>query len=414
MTPTATTTREVDQLVEVATALGLSDEIDGGEVDRVAWLLDAGTPIEPLLEAASARRDAITGKTVSYSPKVFIDLTRLCRDRCRYCAFIRMPISARVSGGQISTEPQPYLEADEVLSIATAGAAAGCSEALFTLGDRPEDRYESARRWLRQRGFSSTAEYLVATARLVVGQTGLLPHMNPGVMTAEEIAEYRKVSVSAGLMLESTSRRLFEDPDGCHYGSPDKDPEVRIESIAEAGRQKVPFTTGILIGIGETLRDRVESLLAISALAVEHGHIQEVIVQNFRAKTTIPMRHSAEPGLDQMLRAVALARLLLPEGTAVQAPPNLTPDAYQHLLKAGLSDWGGISPVTPDHVNPEAPWPEIMDLAAKCSAEGFDLRPRLPIYPAYTSEPGWVAGEMRDAVRAISGPDGWARGAGRA
>lgn len=376
----------------------------------VSALLDSAVPLEPLIEAAATRRDRAFGKVCTYSPKVFVDLTRLCRDRCRYCTFIRMPLSVRAAaeGGSVVTEPAAYLEPEEVLRLAEAGRAAGCKEALFTLGESPEERYETARKFLVDRGFDSTAEYVAHCARLVVEETGLLPHVNPGVMSGGELAGYRKVSASAGLMLESASRRLFEDPEGCHFGSPGKDPAVRLACIGEAGRRRIPFTTGILVGIGETAAERVETLVAIAEVARAHGHIQEVIVQNFRAKVTIPMRGQPEPTLDEMLRVVALARLLLPDSVAVQAPPNLSPGVYPRLLAAGLSDWGGISTVTPDHVNPEAPWPEIAELESSCADEGFALRARLCLHPRFVLEDGWVSPEMQPYVTRLADSEGLA------
>lgn len=405
----------VSRLIEMAGEIGAaraSDSLTAESVTELALLLTPGAPLGALLEAASERRDAATGKTLSFSPKVFIDLTRLCRDRCSYCTFVRTPLAERIplrveGGGSATGEPKAYLEQDEVLEIASAGARWGCKEALFTLGDRPEDRYESARRFLAERGYSSTAEYVTACSRLVLEETNLLPHVNPGVMSPEEIAAYREVSASAGLMLESTSRALFEEPDGCHFGSPDKDPDVRLKCIADAGRAKVPFTTGMLIGIGESLADRVETIMAMAKLAREFGHIQEVIVQNFRAKQASPMRGHAEPEFEEYLRVIALARLLLPSRVAVQAPPNLTPE-YDGLLAAGLSDWGGISPVTPDHVNPEAPWPEVAELSERCEALGFVLRPRLALHPSYIVEGGWVDPAVGQRVREMSDPKGWA------
>lgn len=405
----------VSRLIEVAGEIA-ADRADDERMPEIAGelalLLAPEAPIGVLLEAASGRRDAATGNTLSFSPKVFIDLTRLCRDRCSYCTFVRTPLTERIplrvdGGGSAGGEPKAYLEQDEVLEIASAGARAGCKEALFTLGDRPEDRYESARRFLSERGYSSTAEYVIACSRLVLEETRLLPHVNPGVMTPDEIAGYRKVSASAGLMLESTSRALFEEPGGCHFGSPDKDPDVRLACIADAGRAKVPFTTGMLIGIGESLTDRVETIMAMANLAREFGHIQEVIIQNFRAKQASPMRGHVEPEFEEYLRVIALARLLLPSRVAVQAPPNLTPE-YEGLLAAGLSDWGGISPVTPDHVNPEAPWPEVTELSERCEDLGFMLRPRLALHPSFVVEGGWVDPMVENRVREMSDPHGWA------
>jgi FO synthase len=375
----------------------------------------AGPPLDELSAAARSVRDNREGPpaTVSYSRKVFVDLTRLCRDRCAYCTFVRTPLGARVypvDGFPVSTEPQPYLTPEQVLSIAGAGARRGCKEALFTLGDRPEDRYEHVRAWLRRRGLDSTAHYVVEMCQLVLSETGLLPHVNPGVMTADEMRAYRRVSASAGLMMESTSRHLFEDPLGCHHGSPDKDPAVRLACLEEAGRQRVPFTTGMLVGIGETLADRVETLVEIAAAHRRHGHVQEVIVQNFRAKPTIPMRDHPEPTTNEMLRTLAVARLVLPPEVALQAPPNLTPHEYDLYLGAGIDDWGGISPVTPDHVNPEAPWPTIPELRERTAAHGGVLRERLCVYPRYAKEPRWVSSEMAGYVATLADPDGFAVG----
>ncbi len=388
----------------------------------LSQLLDPSVPCRELVELAAERRDLIWGKTVSFSPKVFIDLTRLCRDRCAYCTFVRNPLSVSPraaandslgsyvrSEGARSRPPYPYLSPEEILTIAEQGRRAGCKEALFTLGDRPEERYPAARRFLRQAGYDSTAHYLRDCARLVLEETGLLPHLNPGVMTAEELAAYRSVAPSCGMMLETTSYRLFADPAGCHYGSPDKDPSVRVGTIEAAGALKIPFTTGILVGIGETLQARADTLVVLAALARRHGHIQEVIVQNFRAKPTVPMRNHPEPTTEEMIRAIALARLLMPERVAVQAPPNLMPGEYPYLLRAGLSDWGGVSPVTLDHVNPEAAWPALCELRIACESEGFKLRPRLCVYPSFVLEDGWISDNLRPYVASASGVGGWAR-----
>lgn len=390
----------------------MGDSIPGVDVREVLELLDPveGPPLDELCAAAAGRRAT---PFVSYSRKVFIDLTRLCRDRCAYCTFVRTPLRARVysvEGFPVSTEPQPYLTPDQVLAVATAGAAMGCKEALFTLGDRPEERYPHARDWLRRRGLASTAQYVVEMCRLVLAETGLLPHVNPGVMTPDELDEYRRVSASAGMMLESTSRRLYDEPDGCHHGSPDKDPAVRLSCLEDAGRARIPFTTGMLIGIGETVRDRAETLMAMADAHRRHGHVQEVIVQNFRAKATIPMRHHPEPTAEDMLRTLAVARLVLPPEVALQAPPNLTPDQYARYLGAGIDDWGGVSPVTPDHVNPEAPWPAIPELRRNTAALGGVLRERLCVYPRYARDPEWVATEMAGYVATLADADGYAAG----
>ncbi len=389
---------------------------------RLSRLLDPAIPCQELVELAAERRDLIWGKTVSFSPKVFIDLSRLCRDRCAYCTFVRNPLSVSPRaaadgspGSYIWSEaarsrpPYPYLLPEEVLGIAEKGQRAGCKEALFTLGDRPEDRYPAARRFLTQAGYDSTAHYLEDCARMVLEETGLLPHLNPGVMTAEELAAYRSVAPSCGMMLETTSYRLFADPGGCHHGSPDKDPSVRVATIEAAGALKIPFTTGILVGIGESLQARADTVVVLAALARRHGHIQEVIVQNFRAKPTVPMRNHPEPTMEEMIRVVALARLLMPDRVAVQAPPNLMPGEYPSLLRAGLSDWGGVSPVTLDHVNPEAAWPALSELRLACESGGFTLRPRLCVYPSFVLEDGWISDFVRPYVASAGDAGGWAK-----
>jgi FO synthase len=354
---------------------------DGRTLDarEAATLLTArGPALDRLLDAAGEVRDAglrDAGRpgVVTYSKKVFIPLTRLCRDRCHYCTFATVP-------GRLAA---PYLDRDEVLAIARAGAAAGCKEALFTLGDRPEDRWPQAREWLDARGYRSTLDYLRASAIAVLEETGLLPHLNPGVLSWDELQRLRPVAPSMGMMLETTAERLWAEPGGCHYGSPDKQPSVRLRVLADAGRVGVPFTTGILLGIGETLLERAESLFAIRQLAREYGHIQEVIVQNFRAKPDTAMRAMPDAELVDLAATVAVARLVLGPRARIQAPPNLIEDEYDLLLRAGIDDWGGVSPVTPDHVNPERPWPAIEELSRRCAAAGFTLRERLTIYPSY-------------------------------
>ena len=373
---------------------------DGRRLDEAQALSLAGfEDTGALMEAARGVRDRRSGDVVTWSPKVFIPLTELCRDVCRYCTFAKTPGNVRA----------PYLTVDEAVDIARRGAEAGCTEALFTLGDQPERRYRAAREALARMGFASTIDYLVHAARRVHEETGLLPHVNPGVMTRDELARLREVSVSAGIMLESVSRRLCEKG-GPHHGSPDKDPEVRLATLARAGELAVPFTTGILIGIGETRRERVESLLAIRDLEDRHGHIQEVIVQNFRAKPGTPMAGAPEPSLQDHLWTIAVARLVLGPGTSVQAPPNLRPGVLARLVDAGLDDWGGVSPVTPDHVNPEAPWPHLVELERATEAAGKSLAPRLPLHPRFVADPErWVDSGLRSAVLAAS--DG--RGLGR-
>jgi FO synthase len=363
-----------------------------------ALALEAHADLETLLAAARARRD-LAHAVVSYSPKVFIPLTQLCRDVCRYCTFAHAPRELKA----------PYLSVDEAVAIARAGAAAGCHEALFTLGDQPERRYRVAREALAAMGHATTIDYLVEVAGRVHEATGLLPHVNPGVMSRADLQRLRAVSVSAGLMLESSTERLCA-PGGPHYGCPDKLPEVRLETIRLAGEARVPFTSGILIGIGETRPERIEALLALRALHDEHGHLQEIIVQNFRAKPGTGMAAAPEPSLDEHLWTIAAARLIFPPEMSVQAPPNLNPAALDRLLAAGINDWGGVSPVTPDHVNPEAPWPQLEVLRRATEAAGKDLVARLAIYPRFVQQPErWLAPAMRKPVLDHSDAEGFAR-----
>ena len=349
---------------------------------------------------AAALRDAAHGRLVSYSRKVFIPLTKLCRDVCHYCTFAEAPRPGRAA----------YLLPEEVLRIARAGAAAGCTEALFTLGDKPELRWRQAREALAALGHATTISYLAAMCGLVLKETGLLPHANPGVMTHGDIAALREVTASQGLMLESTSARLCGSGQ-VHHRSPDKDPAVRLEVLRLAGELRVPFTTGILIGIGETRVERIEALRSIAELHARHGHIQEVSIQNFRAKPRTRLAGAPEPDLDDLLWTIAAARILLGPAMSIQAPPNLSPGAYQRLVAAGLNDWGGVSPVTPDHVNPEAPWPHLDDLATRTAEAGKVLVQRLPAYPDHVRAPDtWFAPTVATAVRRASDAEGFARG----
>ena len=354
------------------------------------WLATlAEVPLVSLIARAEAATVAGHGTVVTYSRKVFIPLTKLCRDVCHYCTFAQRP----------SQLAAPYLDLDEVLAIARAGAAAGCREALFTLGDRPEARYPAARDWLDANGYASTLDYVAAAAKAVLRETGLLPHLNPGLMAAEAYAALRPLSASMGLMLESVSERLC-DKGMAHHGSPDKLPSARLESIALAGEARVPFTTGLLIGIGETRLERVEALLAIRDLHARHGHIQEVIVQNFRAKPGTRMAAAPEPDLDDHLWTIAAARLILGPAMTIQAPPNLRPGVLAQLVRAGVNDWGGVSPVTPDHVNPEAPWPHLAKLEAETEAAGRHLRQRLAIGPAFARDvTRWADPALQPAIR---------------
>ena len=362
--------------------------------------------LDLLLRAAAARRDAAHGAVVSYSRKVFIPLTQLCRDVCHYCTFAQSPRKGRAA----------YLTLDEVLAIARAGAAAGCKEALFTLGDKPELRYKAARDQLSRMGYATTLEYLAEAARITFAETGLLPHLNPGLLDGDDIAVLRKVSVSQGIMLESAAGRLCARG-GPHHGSPDKQPAARLETIRLAGAAGVPFTSGILIGIGETRAERVDALLALRDLHDSHGHIQEIIVQNFRPKPGTPMAAVPAPALQEYLWTVAMARLVFDPAMNIQAPPNLSPGSLLQLLAAGINDWGGVSPVTPDYVNPEAPWPELAMLAQVTQDAGKELCERLAIYPGYAREfDRWVDPGLRRAVlERIDGSgyarvDGWSPG----
>ena len=355
--------------------------------------------VAALTRAAAARRDVGHGDVVSYSRKVFIPLTQLCRDVCHYCTFAQPPRKGE----------RAFMTRDEVLAVARAGAVAGCKEALFTLGDKPELRYRAAREELAGLGHSTTIGYLAEVAGLVLRETGLLPHVNPGVMDADDIAALRAVSVSQGLMLESASARLCAKG-GPHYGSPDKAPERRLETIRLAGEARVPFTSGILIGIGETRRERIDSLLALRDLHERYGHIQEIIVQNFRAKPGTRMAGAPEPDLDELLWTIAVARLIFGPEMTVQAPPNLSPGAAARIVAAGVDDWGGVSPVTPDFVNPEAPWPEIERLAEETAAAGKTLTERLAIYPAYARDrERWLDDALRLAVLHAIDSEGFAR-----
>src|SRR5687768_10476671 len=360
-------------------------------------LLDA--PLEDLLSAARERRRG--DGLVTYSPKVFIPLTTLCRDVCGYCTFARPPRRGE----------RAYLSADEVLAIARAGAAAGCTEALFTLGDKPELRYKVAREELAELGCETTLEYLGRVAKLVLEETGLLPHLNPGVMSREELVALRPVSASMGIMLETVSERLSAKG-GPHWASPDKVPARRLETIDLAGELRIPFTSGILIGIGETRAERLQALEALRELHERHGHLQEVIVQNLRAQPGTRMAAHPEPSLDGQRWTTAAAWLLLPDAVAVQAPPNLAYEDFPRLLDAGIDDWGGVSPVTIDHVNPEAPWPDRDRLAEATRLRGLELAARLPVYAGHVGSE-WVDPQVLPyALRAsdslgLAREDGW-------
>ncbi|OLT21191.1 7,8-didemethyl-8-hydroxy-5-deazariboflavin synthase [Pseudonocardia sp. CNS-139] len=372
------------------------------DVTEAAVLLAArGDALDELLAAAGRVRDAglvAEGRpgVVTYSRNVFIPLTRLCRDRCHYCTFATVPHRL----------PAAFLERDEVLEIARQGAALGCKEALFTLGDRPEDRWPAAREWLEARGYSSTLDYVRASAIAVLEETGLLPHLNPGILSWEELTRLKPVAVSMGMMLETTAERLWSQPGGPHYGSPDKEPAVRVRAITDAGRVGVPYTTGILIGIGENRTERAESIFAIRTAARAHGHVQEVIVQNFRAKPDTAMARQPDADLQDLAATIAVSRLVLGPRMRVQAPPNLVGEEYSLMLRAGIDDWGGVSPVTPDHVSPEMPWPALDELATRTAAAGFTMRERLAAYPKYVlAGSPWIDARLHAHVAALADPE---------
>ncbi len=394
------TVSHLPSLDRVASGSALSDE---GALE----LLDADNELEADLCAAAAElRDRGRGRVITFSPKVFIPLTRLCRDFCGYCTFRQSP---EESDGL-------YLTVDQVLSVARAGQRLGCTEALFTLGERPEQRYPEAAEWLSGRGYRTTHEYLAYMCRTVFEDTDLLPHGNPGTMSRRELKALQPTNPSIGIMLESSSARLYE-PGGPHEFAPSKRPRVRLRTMELAGELGIPFTTGILIGIGETRRERVESLLAIRDLHRRFGHIQEVIIQNFRAKADTPMADAPDAAPDELMWTTAVARLILGEHVNIQVPPNLSED-YERYIGAGINDWGGVSPLTIDYVNPEAPWPQLSELERRTREAGYELRPRLPVYPEYfangsqwplpsplkekllrlTDEPGYVKGGIRRYV----------------
>ncbi len=375
--------------------------VNAADRELIVRLLAA--PLDEVLAEARQRRDARGPARMTYSRKVFIPLTRLCADVCHYCTFATTP----------SQLDAPFLSPEQVLDIARAGAAAGCREALFTLGDAPERRYAAARDWLAERGFARTIDYVHHCAELVLAETGLLPHVNAGILGEDDYRMLRPVAASAGLMLESTADRLC-DKGGAHHGSPDKAPAVRLASLAAAGRARVPMTSGILIGIGETARERIEALVALRDLHRAHGHLQEVIVQNFVPKPGTKMAGAGEATRADFLRAIAAARIVLPDEVSVQAPPNLNDDRLGDLIAAGIDDWGGISPVTRDHVNPEAPWPEIARLEALCAEAGRPLVERLTVYPRFITgdDHGWIDPAVRPVVLRQSDAEGLGRDGG--
>ncbi|MET0849817.1 MAG: 7,8-didemethyl-8-hydroxy-5-deazariboflavin synthase CofG [Candidatus Rokuibacteriota bacterium] len=355
--------------------------------DGVALIDAAAHELPAILDAAATLRDRGKGRTVTYSRKVFLPLTNLCRDDCGYCTFKRDP-------GQPGART---MELEEVLAVCDAGARLGCKEALLSLGDKPEVRFPEHRDWLRHRGYRTTMDYVVAASRAISTETGLLPHSNPGLMSERDLLALRDWNVSVGVMLETVANRLG-GTGGPHEHAPDKRPARRLRTIETAGRLGIAFTTGILFGIGETRAERVESLLAVRDLHDRYGHIQEVIVQNFRTKPRIPMAGRPEPTLDELRRTLAVARLLLGPDVNVQAPPNLSPGTYPALIASGLNDWGGVSPLTIDYINPEAPWPHLAALEAATAAAGARLRERLAIYPEFIHRPGFVPEALRHRV----------------
>ncbi len=364
------------------------------DADLALRILTGDEPADGLLAEANRLRDEGHGRTITYSRKVFIPITTLCRDTCTYCTFVKPP----GAGGQ-------YLTPQDVLAIATAGDELDCTEALLTLGDKPEDKWAEARDFLDTHNADSTIDYVVQMSELIRAETRLFPHANPGILDEDAIAKLRPSNVSMGLMLENISDRLTE-PGMPHHNCPDKVPSVRVDTIRAAGRQKVPFTSGILVGIGETPREVVESLFALADLQAEYGHIQEFIIQNFRAKADTRMRFSPEPDIPYFVRVVAVARWILGEEANLQVPPNLTDD-FSVYLDAGINDWGGVSPLTIDWVNPEAPWPHLDALEQVTASHGFTLRPRLPVYPEYLTDE-WIDPELLASVVKRSDSQGYA------
>ncbi|MEV6007516.1 bifunctional FO biosynthesis protein CofGH [Streptomyces sp. NPDC051976] len=395
--PTANAMRRALHRVDAGVALDTAE---------AAVLLQArGDDLARLAGSAARVRDAgleAAGRpgVITYSRKVFIPLTRLCRDKCHYCTFVTVPGKLRREGQGI------FLSPDEVLDIARRGAEMGCKEALFTLGDRPEDRWPEAREWLDAHGYDDTLAYVRAMSIRVLEETGLLPHLNPGVLSWTDLQRLKPVAPSMGMMLETTATRLWSEPGAPHYGSPDKEPAVRLRVLEDAGRSNVPFTTGILIGIGETYEERAESLFAIRRTARRYHGVQEVIIQNFRAKPDTAMRGMPDAELEELAAAIAVARIVLGPAARIQAPPNLVDGEYARFIEAGIDDWGGVSPLTPDHVNPERPWPQIDELADRTARAGFTLRERLTIYPEFIQrgEP-WLDPRLVPHVRALADPD---------
>jgi FO synthase len=385
-------------LDEVLDKVRCGESITQDEAGVLAGVADEG--LTDLCNTAALLRDRGKGRVVTFSPKVFIPLTRLCRDFCGYCTFRQDPASVQ----------RLYMTPDEVLEVAGAGERLGCTEALFTLGERPEQRYAEAKQWLKQRGYRTTLEYLADMCKLVVEETALLPHVNPGTMSRREMAALQPYNPSMGLMLESASERLHV-AGGPHEFAPSKRPRVRLRTTEIAGQLHIPFTSGILIGIGETRQERIDALLAIRCLHQIHGHVQEVIIQNFRAKPNTPMGQTPDAASIELLWTVAAARILLGPEVNIQVPPNLSAGDYQIYLKAGINDWGGVSPLTIDYVNPEAPWPAIAELRNRTQSMGFELRPRLAVYPEYfIATHNYLPATLKAKAIALTDHEGYVKG----
>jgi FO synthase len=402
LTALATTTRTqappAQGWEELAEKAGCGTTLDASDIAAMVNLPE--DQLDQLCSLAARLRDQGKGQTVTFSPKVFIPLTRLCRDFCSYCTFRQDPATAK----------ELYLEPEQILEVARAGQRLGCTEALFTLGERPEQRYSEAQEWLTQRGYRTTLDYLAAMCQLVLEETELLPHANPGTMSRREMAALQPSNPSMGLMLESTSPRLYA-AGGPHEFAPSKRPRVRLRTIEIAGELGIPFTSGILIGIGETRLERIEALLALAQLQQRFGHLQEVIIQNFRAKPDTPMAEAADASTLELRWTVAVARLLLGPQINLQVPPNLSATDYEIYLAAGINDWGGVSPLTIDYVNPEAPWPQLDDLKRRTEAAGFILKPRLPVYPEYLPpDSGFLSDALRAKAAALTDSDGYVKG----
>ncbi len=394
----------VERDVRLPTLDELLDTVGHGEpIEQEDAAVFAGVSSDHLRDmcaVAANLRDQGKGRIVTFSPKVFIPLTRLCRDFCGYCTFRQDPETAG---------PRLFLTPEDVLEVAKTGQRLGCTEALFTLGERPEQRYTEAADWLRHRGYATTLQYLADMCKLVAQETSLLPHANPGTMSRREMASLQPYNPSMGLMLESTSERLYAEG-GAHQYAPSKRPRVRLRTIEIAGQLRIPFTTGILIGIGETRQERIDSILAIRRLHRTYGHIQEVIVQNFRTKPDTPMSGFPDATTEELVWTVAMARLLLGPKMNIQVPPNLSADGYEIYLDAGINDWGGVSPLTIDYVNPEAPWPALSQLRHRTSTKGFELRPRLPVYPEFFNDDDCLPAELKTKVTAMADSEGYVQG----